>query len=495
MLDIFRKFDLLKKFIIFTFLVILTVTILFSLVITSFMKYFEKEKFSLLDHTTNMIEKYINSNIFENNKDYYNSLSEYCNILSYSTNSDLYLINEVGDVIVSTNKEKFDISSKFLNSELLYNFNGSVIKQKGNLYNIYKEIYYVFGRKLYNQDKVTGYIFMSMPSIPLNNFLKNNFKILLVLDIVILSVCVLLLYLLFKNTVKPLKKIANAIKDLEKGNFDVRINDLKGDKEIVKLANSFNNMAASLFNFENTRRTFIANVSHELRTPMTSISGFIDGILDGTISYSDEKKYLNIVSKEINRLSRVVNSMLNLARVEEGAMNLNKTNFDIIQVIKSIIFSFEYKINEKNINIGGIFDYQIHYKDTRITCIDDEKIFVNADFDLIYQVVYNLVENAVKFTNNYGYINFNFKIKQDKIFIIIENSGDGIEERELKEIFEKFYKIDKSRAIDRKGIGLGLYLARYIINLHQEDIFVESSIGKYTRFTFSLKKCKKLKNK
>ena len=221
-------------------------------------------------------------------------------------------------------------------------------------------------------------------------------------------------------------------------------------------------------------RSFVANVSHELKTPMTTIAGFIDGILDGTIPPERQSHYLRIVSDEVKRLSRLVKTMLNLSRIDNGELKLRPADFDISETVLSTVLTFEKSIDEKQIDVRGLdalAPKQVH-----------------GDEDLLHQVVYNLVENAVKFTNPGGYIKFTVCDSIDRVAVDIENSGSGIQADELPLVFEKFYKTDKSRSQDKNGMGLGLYLVKTIIRLHGGDISVTSAVDQFTRFSFYIPK-------
>ena len=252
-----------------------------------------------------------------------------------------------------------------------------------------------------------------------------------------------------------------------------------GFVKVSELAEAFNNMSTDLANLETSRRTFIANVSHELKTPMTSIIGFVDGILDGTIEKENHEYYLKIVSSEAKRLSRIVRSMLSIERIEAGEQKISPTVFDINDVVCKTLFSFEGKIEEKNLEIKGL-DL-------------DEKFYVEADEDLIYQVVYNLIDNAVKFANENGAITINYLAQNQTTFVGIRNSGEGLSKEECQKIFERFYKTDRSRTKDKNGFGLGLHIVKSIVNLHGGNIFVNSEENKYTEFVFSLTTGKKQK--
>ena len=241
--------------------------------------------------------------------------------------------------------------------------------------------------------------------------------------------------------------------------------------EIGMLAASINEMATSLAELEMSSRSFTANVSHELKTPMTTISGFIDGILDGTIPEEKHRHYLTIVSEEVKRLSRLVKAMLQLAKIEAGERQIIPHQFDIHDTVIQTLFAFEQSIESKELEIRGL---------------DVDKIMVEADEDLIHQVVYNLVDNAVKFTNVGGYIEFDFNSDDRMVYVAVRNSGDGIPENELNRLFDRFYKTDRSRSLDKNGVGLGLYIVRTVIGLHGGEIRARSKQGEFTEFEFSI---------
>ena len=250
-------------------------------------------------------------------------------------------------------------------------------------------------------------------------------------------------------------------------------------KTKTKSANLPNEMADSLASMEGIRRNFIANVSHELKTPMTTISGYIDGILDGTIPKTEQEYYLGIVSEETKRLSRLVTSMISLSKIDSGEITVNKTSFDILDVIFSVLQSFESKLSDKELTVEGL-DIE-------------ENIMIFGDRDLLHQTIYNLVENAVKFTDQKGVIRFEFSKKDGFNIISIENSGKGILPEDILFVFDKFYKADKSRSSDKRSMGLGLYICRTVVGLHGGRITADSKPGEYCRFTFTLPEQKRRK--
>lgn len=292
----------------------------------------------------------------------------------------------------------------------------------------------------------------------------------------IAAVLMLIIVLIFVTVMsysmsRPLRQMSSAAKKFATGDFSARV-QVRSDDELGELAHAFNNMADSLSSSEGMRRAFISNVSHELKTPMTTIAGFIDGMLDGTIPPERHAHYMRIVSGEVKRLSRLVTSMLSLSRIDRGELKVSPQKFDMFSMIVTILATFEQKIVARKLHITGLENFR--------------SLTVTADPDLMYQVIYNLIENAVKFTNEGGTINFALEETRYDISIMISNTGAGIAPEDIRYIFDRFYKTDKSRSMDKKGMGLGLYIAKTIMRLHGGDIFVDSRVNEYTRFTFRL---------
>ena len=286
------------------------------------------------------------------------------------------------------------------------------------------------------------------------------------------SVGFIAVYFLTASLIKPLHDMSEATKAYAEGDFGPRVK-VKGDDELAELVRAFNKMASDLSLLESSRRSFVANVSHELKTPMTTIGGFIDGILDGTIPESQQKHYLSIVSDETKRLSRLVTAMLNMSKIEAGELKLKPKAFDISAEIFNVLLSFEQIIERKHIEISGLD--RLH------------SVTVTADEDMIHQVIYNLVDNAVKFTEN-GTISVFADDDENATLIKVVNTGAGISSEEREKIFERFYKVDKSRSYDVKGAGLGLYICKTIVEMHGGSIGCNSEEGKYTEFWFTIPK-------
>lgn len=305
----------------------------------------------------------------------------------------------------------------------------------------------------------------------LTAFREEAIKMFLLAGIAAFMISFGIVWIFSYKLAQPLRKMAAAARSFGNGDFSVRVK-VCSDDEIGHLAQAFNNMAEALSASESMNRNFIANVSHELKTPMTTIAGFIDGILDGTIPKEKETYYLNIVSQEVKRLSRLVKTMLDLSKIDSGELKLRSARFDLSNTVFVALLSFEKNIEEKNIEIRGLED-----------C---EPQFVDGDPDMIHQVLYNLLENAVKFTNQNGYIEIILKDMNDRHMVSIHNSGPGIPADEVGMIFERFYKTDKSRSQDKNGMGLGLYIVKTIIKLHGGEITVSSVENEFTLFEFWL---------
>lgn len=287
-----------------------------------------------------------------------------------------------------------------------------------------------------------------------------------------LIISVILSYALSYRIARPLKSMNEAAKKLASGDFAMRVDPNNSISEIDELIATFNDMAEALENAEENQRSFTASIAHELRTPMTSIIGFIDSILDGTIPKEDAPKYLKICLSEARRLSRLVNELMDVTRIERGIQKLDYSAFDVNECIRRQIIKYEEQILTKKLDVSCVFD--------------QEKCLCYCDKDAITRVVINLIDNAIKFTREGGRIHIDVSARAGKACIAVENSGEGIAEEDIKHVFDKFYKSDKSRGLDKKGIGLGLYLVKNLLQLHNETIDAESIPGSMTRFSFTL---------
>ncbi|MBE6811958.1 MAG: HAMP domain-containing histidine kinase [Ruminococcaceae bacterium] len=271
--------------------------------------------------------------------------------------------------------------------------------------------------------------------------------------------------------VRPLRKMAEATKHYAAGDFSYRIRNVAHYEEFNELSAAFNLMAKNLEENEKSSKNFVANVSHELKTPMTTIGGFIDGILDGTIPPEETEHYLNIVSEVVKHLSGLVVSMLNMSKIEAGKVELEFSEFSLDQLLIQVFIGFEKNITDKNIDIIGIEKL--------------DSVRIRADEALIRQVVYNLIDNAVKFTRNNGSIKIDLSAEKHDVKLTIANTGSTIPKDELNSIFDRFYKVDKSRGLDASSFGIGLHIVRSIVEMHSGTIHAVSK-EEHTKFVVHL---------
>lgn len=322
-----------------------------------------------------------------------------------------------------------------------------------------------------NGSKIMIAIYMHTPVEEVIDARMQVIKYFLISGGVALAIALVLIYIFSMKLTRPLKQIKLTAARISNGEFEKRVN-IKSKDEVGELAKAFNHMADELQNIEQMRRGFIANVSHELRTPMTSIRGFVEGILDGTIPQEKQNQYLTIVRDETNRLNRLVNDLLDLAKMESGELKLNITAININELVRKCVIKFETMLLEKELSVNADFE--------------EEDMIARGDSDAIERVLYNLIHNAIKFTPQGGRISLITRKNRDSIEVTVKDSGIGIDESELEMIWDRFYKTDKSRSRDKSGTGLGLAIVRNIINEHGQNIRVESHPGEGTAFTFTL---------
>ncbi len=391
-------------------------------------------------------------------------------IIAQTTESQIFLVNLEGKTLICSegencNHRTYAISESVMEDAINGEYDGT-----GTLDGIYETSHYTVGIPIKNGNEVLAVLFASTEATDVWFFIMDLIDIIFFCALIATAVSSVTIYFVTNKMTKPLREMAAAARSFSTGDFTVRV-QAEGEDEIAQLARSFNHMADSVADLESVRRSFIANVSHELKTPMMTIGGFIDGILDGTVPEEKRGQYLQIVSEEVKRLSRLVKSMLSIARIEAGDMKLNPTDFDINELVCRTVFAFEQKIEEKKLEIMGL---------------ESDEVFVNADNDLIHQVIYNLIDNAVKFVDDGGCISFSYAVKDKFVYVSVRNTGAGIAQQELPRLFDRFYKTDKSRSLDKTGVGLGLYIVQTIVNQHRGDLLVKSAEGEYTEFTFSV---------
>lgn len=341
----------------------------------------------------------------------------------------------------------------------------------GDLEGAFSSVYYTCGASIVGSDgSILGAVFVSSPASSALQALQDLQRMFLLTGALVLFIAFIVSYFIAQNMSKPLKNMSKAARAVARGDFSIQVPENRND-EIGELAHSFNHMSTSLGNLEELRSSFVANVSHELKTPMTTIAGFIDGILDGTIPADREKEYLTLISNDIHRLSRLVLRMLEASRIQSGQTQIHPVTVDICETMRRVLLGFEQIITNKKISVDAFFD--------------DEVITVKADPDSIVQVIFNLIDNACKFTPNEGEIRISVTKSGSKASVSVANTGQEIPPNILPYVFDRFYKADQSRGNDKNGAGLGLFIVKSIVNMHGEDITAMSENG-VTTFRFLL---------
>lgn len=399
------------------------------------------------------------------------------NILDTTANlleARLWIIKDNGQILYDSHaSQKHMVIQEFDSTDF-----GNKYFMIGHFYDTFSEETLSVITPITNNFSTDGYLLIHQQT---ETIARNENSVIVVvyktfLIIFLISLLILLLFTLIVFI--PLKKISRAAGEYAKGNLTYDgLKDFTSEDEIGRLGVSLSFMASELYNLEEDQKKFIANVSHDFRSPLTSIKGYIEAMMDGTIPPELQNKYLNIVLFETERLTKLTENLLNLNAWDTRGNRLEITDFNLYSLIKPIITTFEGKCEKKHITIELV--------------LGSRNYTVSADRDKIQQVIYNLVDNAVKFSHNDSAINIKITDRYEKIFISIKDSGIGIPKESLKKIWERFYKTDLSRGKDKTGSGLGLSITREIIQAHNENINVISTEGAGTEFIFTLQKSKK----
>ena len=376
------------------------------------------------------------------------------------------------EVLTGCSHQGLRLSESYLSKVLA---NGGDIAT-GTVPQLYEEPRFVVSSLIrdYATGDPLGIVVVSRPTGDTSSIMTKISNIFLMVSLLVMGVCFVAMLIILKRQSEPLKQMASVARSFGHGDLDARVR-LAQDypEEVEELALAFNNMAQELQKSEYQRKEFVANVSHELKTPMTTISGYIDGILDGTIPDDRRRYYLQIVSDETKRLSRLVRSMLDISRLQDqsGIPEDKKVHFDLEEVMGQVLITFEKKITDKKLDVD--------------VDMPDHPVFTFASQDMVTQVLYNLIDNAVKFCPEGGTLGLKIAIGGNKVYISVSNTGEPIPPEELPLEFDRFHKIDKSRSQNRDGWGLGLYIVKTIVCSHGENISVSSRDGK-TEFTFTM---------
>lgn len=433
-----------------------------------------------LNQRNELVSKYIeliqNSTagfLNQNSEIAYDDLKNTMKIVKISVNMDSVIIDNQGYVYAVSDDRLNYLKYSKLNikdSDLELLKSGEMVE--GEFFDKSNKKFKSYSAPLFDGDNFNGAV-MLIENSKSSNSLNKLYSIIWisVISVVILS-SIVAYYFARKILISPLAEINNVAKKLAKGEVEKRVH-IDSKDEIGELAESFNIMAESLEKVDNVRREFISNVSHELRSPITSIKGFVTGIIDGVIPKDKENYYLNIVNDEICRLSRLVNDLLDISLMESGKFKLNVIQLDINEIITLCTLNLEGKIKNKKMNVEVIFNDRHEY------CI--------ADRDGIIQVVTNILENAVKYGLEGGKIKVETYVKGELVYVSIFNNGPNIPKENINKIWERFYKMDKART-NKISTGLGLSIVRLILSQHKQDIWINNIEGKGVEFVFTLKR-------
>ena len=397
-------------------------------------------------------------------------------VVSQITNADVLICDNQGFIILcSGNLTSCDYDGWQINQEYLDKvYEGGGYSATGTVRNLYDEERYVVSTPILSGEERMGIVMVSTPTIGTKQVLTKISNIFVTAAVFVVLIAVMAVTAFTRRESKPLRELARTATAFGHGELDARVKiDEDCSEEMEELALAFNNMASSLQKSEYQRQEFVANVSHELKTPMTTISGYIDGIVDGTIPEEKQEHYLRIVSDETKRLSRLVRSMLDISQLqkEQGIPEEKKIHFDLEECAGQVLITFEKKINDKHLNVDVDFP--------------EHPVYTMANQDYITQVIYNLLDNAVKFCPDGGTLGLSIREGGSKAYVSVSNDGETIPPEELPLVFDRFHKLDKSRSQNRDGWGLGLYIVKTIVCSHGENISVSSRDGK-TEFTFTM---------
>ena len=442
-----------------------------------FKNYFAKDRYETLDQVVGVTQRtaqYLVQQAELPEGDELDALSTKLEIIGESAEAYLFFTDNDGRVMIASSPDKLE--SLTVPEEMMEKIDAS----DADYYHVFGTLggmldgkSYITVSEMRNENgQPSGYLFLCSSGEQLTQFKQQFWSNFLLSACVMLLCASILTKLLMRKLTDPLQKVTDAAQRFGGGDLSVRVEGVEGEGEVADLARTFNRMADNIQTNDNSRGQFMGNIAHELRTPMTTIKGFVDGILDGTIPPDMQNHYLQLVSEETGRLARLIQNMLDLSKLESGEYQVNARMFNIWETLTGVALAAEQRINDGMIELEGL--------------TMDEKVLVYADPDLIHQVAYNLLDNAIKFTPAGGTIRFSVEKLGPETEIAVWNSGQGISPEALPYVFQRFYKEDRSRGLHARGAGLGLNICKVLVNLSGGQIRVESQQGEWCRFVFTL---------
>ena len=348
---------------------------------------------------------------------------------------------------------------------------GRIIRTTGFFGDSFGEPVMTVARPLYINGSIKGAIYMHVKTGSINDSVSEIYKNVFTAAFMGILLACVFVPITARSFTKPLEKMNHVAQSYAKGDFSSRV-EVKSNDELGQLAASFNKMAKELKGIDDLRKSFVANASHEMKAPLASMRGFLEAIIDGSVPEGEKDEYLKIVLDETKRLSNLVTNLLDLSKIESGNFPMSKRPFDVNELIRRILITFEGRIDGKELEIEVDFENDV--------CM------VYADRDHISQVIRNLLDNAIKFTPERGVIAIKSRTEDGKAYISVADTGRGIPQEDLEHIWGRFYKVEKAHTPGSEGTGLGLSIVKKIIEQHNCTITAESELGKGTVFTFTL---------
>jgi signal transduction histidine kinase len=462
------RFKLSFKFIILYIMIAVTSFILISTLGSSLVcKWIISNESMGMYETANMIaDQYHNKSISTKSETDYSALD----IIAARDDITVQIISRSGVVYLDTSKNYAPDYSYTIEGFDPSDFNSGYYTV-GDFFGIFDSETMSVLAPIASNMSIRGYVAVHMP---MSEVYAERESILLNLHIVEVTILLLTLMIIIMMNFwifRPVKKITLGAQQLAAGNYKNKV-VIKQNDEMGYLAKTLNYMASEMNEANENQHKFISNVSHDFRSPLTSIKGYVEAIKDKVIPYEMQDKYLDIILAETNRLTKLTQELLSLDNIDNRTKKINYTDFNINKLIKDTALSFEIACTNKNIKFN--------------LALEGSELFVNADYGKIQQVMYNLIDNALKFSHNGSTIDIETTYKNKKVYVSVKDHGVGISSKDLPKIWNRFYKADSSRGKDRTGSGLGLSIVREIIQSHDQKITVVSTEGAGTEFYFTL---------
>ncbi|CRZ35335.1 signal transduction histidine kinase [Herbinix hemicellulosilytica] len=433
-------------------------------------KKLKKDQTNLLYKEASLISASYRGTLFDHEQSPDNLASQFRSINTY-LNIRVWIVNRDGQIVADSSN--IDNPPNVNLNDLDPGFLNKTISENTMFESLFNEPMLSIIRRVDYNFRLRGYIVLHSPMSEIQNKAYIYMDVINICFLIIFPLLFLIFIYIYYITAKPLKHLMKAAVEYGSGNYNYKIN-IKGPSEYRDLAAALSFMAQEISQLDDYQKKFVANISHDFRSPLTSIKGYAEAIMDGTIPPDMQNKYLNIILFETERLNKLTSSLLELNRFDNRSAMLDIVTFDINYIIKKTAESFEGACKAKKITLNLIFS--------------SPETYVEADMGKIQQVLYNLIDNAIKFSHNNSEIKVSTEEKGEKVFVSVKDYGIGIPKDAIKKIWDRFYKTDASRGKDKKGTGLGLSIAKEIIQAHNENINVISTEGVGSEFIFTLKK-------